>query len=95
MKMDPLSIIYKLPESLYEKNELDEQRYMRLTSEGVNHIVGAFFIKNHQENRNKKVEPLENVNDVTNNQLNVVNEIMKKINEHKMNEIIEKDFSNN
>jgi hypothetical protein len=93
--MDPLSIIYKLPESLYEKNEVDENRWQRITGEGVNHIVGAFFIKNVQDSRNKRIETLENVNDVTNNQLNVVNDLMKRINEHKMNEIIEKDFSNN
>ncbi len=95
IKMDPLSVMYKLPEGLYEKNELDENRWQRLTAEGINHIVGAFFIKGVQDSRNKRMETLENVNDVTNNQLNVVNDIMKKINEHKMNEIIEKDFSNN
>lgn len=93
--MDPLSIIYKLPESLYEKSDLDENKLKNMTSEGVNHIVGAFYIKSVQDNWNKKVEPLENVNDITNNQLNVVNDLMKRINEHKMNEIIEKDFINN
>ncbi len=93
--MDPLSIIYKLPEGLYEKNELDEERWQRLTSEGVNHIIGAFFIKRYVDNKNKKVETLENVNHVTTYQLNEVNDLMKKINENKMNEIIEKDFSNN
>jgi hypothetical protein len=95
MKMDPLSIIYKLPENLYERNEFDEYRWHRLTTEGVSHIVGAFYIKSMQENRNKRVEALDNVNDMTNSQLNVVNDLMKKINEHKMNAIIEKDFSNN
>jgi hypothetical protein len=95
MKMDPLSIIYKLPENVYEKNEIDEYRWHRLTGEGVNHIVGAFYIKNIQDSRNKRVETLDSVNDMTNSQLNVVNDIMKKINEHKMNAIIEKDFSNN
>ncbi len=93
--MDPLSIIYKLPEGLFESNEFDEQRWQRLTTEGVSHIVGAFFIKSYQENRNKKVEPLENVNHVTTSQLNEVSDLMKRISEHKMNAIIEKDFINN
>ncbi len=93
--MDPLSIIYKLPDGLFESNELDEQRWQRMTNEGVSHIVGAFFIKSHQENRNKKVETLENVNHVTNSQLSEVSDLMKKINEHKMNAIIEKDYINN
>jgi hypothetical protein len=95
IKMDPLSIIYKLPESLYDRCENEEQRSYKFKTEGTSNIVAAYFIKSVQENKNKKVENLQNVNDATNNQLNVVNDIMKKINEQKMNEIIEKDYSNN
>jgi hypothetical protein len=102
--------------NIYDRNDLfnllnDREtlnRQARLTNEGVNNIVAAYFIKNVQQKRSsmKPVEVIVHKEDsvpdsaaggermsdiqadlggITNNQLNTVNDMMKKI--------IEKDFT--
>jgi hypothetical protein len=92
---------------LNDKEVLNRQA--RLSNEGVNNMVAAYFIKNVQQKRNSIVKSAETVatkddsvpasassdnklsdiqadlNNITNNQLNTVNDMMKKI--------IEKDFT--
>lgn len=105
--MNPQDYMFKLPENNYnyEKNDSivnDINKYNKLTNEGVNHIVAAFYIKSIQDNKNNIKDIIDenkttddiykDVNEVTNNQLNYVDDFMKKINK-KMNEIIEKDYT--
>ena len=108
--MNSQDFVFKLPESnvIYEKNDsilTDSNKYIKLTTEGVNNVVAAFYIKSILDNKNMikdcnyetKCTVTDNfyneVNEtITNNQLNYVNDIIKNI-DKKMNDIIEKDYT--
>ena len=108
--MNSNELMYQFQDNVlqYEDRQPNIINYERITKEGINNIAAAFFINNIQIARNKKIEDevkkeelidkgFKNIdlNDATNNQLSMVNDLMKLINEkHKITDIIEKDFSN-
>ncbi len=109
IKMNSHDLMYQYQDNVfnYDDRQTNIVNYDRIMNDGVNNISAAYFINSIQLARNKKVEDevkkdeiidkgFKNIDlyDATNNQLIMVNDMMKFINEHKLNDIIEKDFSN-